>query len=537
MLASTRPPTQTMPKHSSSVTRALLVLLVVLVIGAPSLVYPFGRDQGEHAIIAELTLMGRLSYRDVFNPKPPATHLVHVLALTVFGHSMQAIRWLDLLWQAATALVLLGIADRLLLGRRAALLAPVLYSLAYYSNNFWNTAQTDGFLNLPAALAVLAYLRAQDKGERWAYAASGAAIGVAVLFKYPIGILLPLLWVCAVLSHRYPWRAVAWMSLGGAVALISFAAGMSARGTLKPLLASQVHHLSHYTQRASGSIGYLHMLALILRYQVWLTLILALGLVALALSLRSAHERALRAQRLVLGAWFVSGAISYLVQAKGFLYHGLPILAPYAVLGADIVAMASDRTRFSREQHLASVALATLLVAFPATMYYGQMQGNQAPKVLAQTIVKQTDVSTLCRSPIPLCYSGEPGFSLPDQLKAADYIARHTAPNESLFIWGFEPTIYFVSGRVVATSFPDNLVLFGDWDWPELRRQLLADLERRPPRYIVVASNDALPMVTGTELDSRAALQTFPELHRLIETAYVRETSFGYLTLYRRLGP
>ena len=56
--------------------RLALVLLIVLLIGAPSLIYPFGRDQGEYATIAELALRGRVIYRDVFN-----LSLIHICPL------------------------------------------------------------------------------------------------------------------------------------------------------------------------------------------------------------------------------------------------------------------------------------------------------------------------------------------------------------------------------------------------------------------------------------------------------------------------
>ncbi|MEN6479327.1 MAG: glycosyltransferase family 39 protein [Anaerolineales bacterium] len=537
MLASARLPTQTMPTHSSSVTRALLVLLVVLVVGAPSLVYPFGRDQGEYATVAKLTLEGRVSYRDVFNVKPPGTYLLHAFALTVFGHSMQAIRWLDLLWQAATALLLLGIADRLGLGRRAALLAPVLYSVAYYSNNFWNTAQTDGFLNLPTALAVLAYLHAQDKGEQWAYAASGAAIAVAVLFKYPIGILLPLLWVCAVLSHRYPWRAVVWMSVGCTLLLAACAIWLHLQGALVPFVESQYRYVTAYRSRDILGYSQLVILAAILMVQWAMTLLIVVGAVA-AVTVWHAHrfEPTARAV-LVAAAWYVAGVLSYIAQGKGYVYHSLPMLAPYALLGAATADLPVGRTIAGRSRRLWLVGLTTVILAFPATLYLGRMERSQAPLMLGRIALGQFKPQQICKVSAALCEAGEPGFRFTDDLAAAEHIAARTMDTEPVFIWGFEPPIYFLAQREPASRFIYNFVLFGDWDWPELRIQLLADLEHSPPRYIVVASDDALPMVTGTDLDSRAALQTFPELRHLIETDYTREVTFGYLTLYRRLGP
>ena len=96
----------------------------------------------------------------VFPKKPPFTPALHALALVLFGHSMLAIRILDLLWQTATALAIHAVARRLSRGRLVSLLAVFLYLLTYYSFRFADIAQTDGFLNLPTALAVLAFLNA-----------------------------------------------------------------------------------------------------------------------------------------------------------------------------------------------------------------------------------------------------------------------------------------------------------------------------------------------------------------------------------------
>lgn len=65
-------------------------------------------------------------------------------------------------------------------------------------------------------------------------------------------------------------------------------------------------------------------------------------------------------------------------------------------------------------------------------------------------------------------------------------------------------------------------------------RTLVRDMPAHPPAYIVVASGDALPLVTGSQQDSAAALRDFDELRTLIDAEYVYETAFENLALYRR---
>ncbi|WP_410349326.1 glycosyltransferase family 39 protein, partial [Yoonia sp.] len=102
----------------------------------------------------------------------------------------------------------------------AGVLAGGLYTLWYYSFDFWNTAQTDGFQTLPTALGVLAFLFARDRDQRWAYVVSGVGVGLATLFKYPMGLLLPLLMLLVLVDRRADGiPAVVAMGLGFCLSL------------------------------------------------------------------------------------------------------------------------------------------------------------------------------------------------------------------------------------------------------------------------------------------------------------------------------
>ena len=78
-----------------------LLAVVTLLFGAASLTYPFGRDQAYDAFLGDALLHGKVLYRDIPMMQMPLTAVVHALALVVFGHSMTAIRVLDLWWTFA----------------------------------------------------------------------------------------------------------------------------------------------------------------------------------------------------------------------------------------------------------------------------------------------------------------------------------------------------------------------------------------------------------------------------------------------------
>ena len=97
--------------------QALAITVVALCLVSGGLFFPFGRDQGNYAYPAWAWLDGQMPYRDVYVFKPPATVWVHALAQLLFGHSMVAVRILDLGWTVATALCIVTLHH----GDRAAL--------------------------------------------------------------------------------------------------------------------------------------------------------------------------------------------------------------------------------------------------------------------------------------------------------------------------------------------------------------------------------------------------------------------------------
>ena len=112
--------------------------------------------------------------------------------------------------------------------------------------------------------------------------------------------------------------------------------------------------------------------------------------------------------------------------------------------------------------------------------------------------------------------------------------ASRTAPGDSLYVWGFEPVLYWLSERRPASRFIYNVAQRSTWEREGSRRALLSDLWRTRPRMIVVQARDVFPGVTGTAFDSRDELPNFPELAALISQEYELVTQVDDFDLYRR---
>jgi hypothetical protein len=106
-----------------------------------------------------------------------------------------------------------------------------------------------------------------------------------------------------------------------------------------------------------------------------------------------------------------------------------------------------------------------------------------------------------------------------DRSVALDIRSR-TGSNDPIFIWGFEPSIYFLAERPLASRWTYDVPQRSPWQRDHARRELLRDLSLNRPKVIVVQRRDVFPSVTGSPLDSFDELPNFPELKALIDNQY-----------------
>jgi hypothetical protein len=125
-------------------------------------------------------------------------------------------------------------------------------------------------------------------------------------------------------------------------------------------------------------------------------------------------------------------------------------------------------------------------------------------------------------------------YDLMADRQVAREVRARTRREDKVFVWGFEPVIYWLSGREPASRFVYNVAQRSPWQADYARKELLADLAKNPPALVIVQSRDVFPSVTGDTLDSRDSLPGFPELKRLIDTRYTFSKTIEDFELYTR---
>ena len=559
---------QTQPSWPSwARLEVVVVLILLLLLGAPNLIFPFRTDQGEYAYIAERFLDGKVIYRDVFNVKPPGTHWIHAAALALFGHSMMALRVMDLLWQAATGVAIALITIRLYGRRFLGLLAGAIYGVTYYAADFWHSAQTDGFVNLPTALAILFFLIAlrRDRSRQWL--AAGFMAGFAVLVKYPIGLILPSMllvlfvtrggWRAAGgsrrvagpgIAHQLPRIAAYRLGLtdyglllaGFLIPLALFVLTMAVRGGLDEFLQIQFGYIPNYNAGFVTDESYLVYTGrrFLTFWQadpkirwfiaVWLAEVLLSGL------FMKWHR-----EQWIVPLWGVAALVYPAVQNQYYYAHMHPLLPPLSIMLAHLVlnldAFAGRYLPLLRPLVAgAAVLLPFFFLLHPMSPYqepnvfeeYGNLWSVGTGQEALRTHYTRDDFGIY----------GWGGFSGQALMEASDYVRQHTAPDDLIFVWSFEPAIYFVSGRDSASRFIYNFPLYGRFAWPEFKADFLREMETTRPALIVVGENEAMPWVSGTEQDSWAAFHDFEAFHDFVNRHYVETARFAQFHIYERQG-
>ena len=113
-------------------------------------------------------------------------------------------------------------------------------------------------------------------------------------------------------------------------------------------------------------------------------------------------------------------------------------------------------------------------------------------------------------------------------------VRSRTRSTDPIFVWGFEPAIYWLAERAPASRFLYDVPQRCEWQKAYARSELLRDLKSHPPAVFIVQHNDVFPSVTGHATDSADDLSSVPELERYLVYNYEHVKRVEDFDLYAR---
>jgi len=524
------------PSIADFVSPFLLVLLATLV-RAPFFDEPPGRDQGLFMTQAWQWLGGSELYSEIWEHKPGGIVALYGLAIEFGGLRPASIQYLHGLAGAWTALVLFFLARRAGLFAVPATLAGIFY-LVFFGGplfgGFWATAQVEIFVDSLVALALLLLVPGRRPLSTGRSLALGLVLGVTVFgLKYSCVPLLVLAFLAG--APRTP---------GSASPRSSFAAilgGFAAVGVLTLLVFAATHRLADFWQ-ATVEFNWAHrgvpapaaQTALVSRlFPFFGALWVLYGLAGWAIVHRAVWGRRSEVrERLVLCgvALFGAALAQVFFQGKFWVYHYHVVLLPLALLAACGVQALAETLGSELHRRRATWGLGLISLGLVGISYGPVLDAYvRQHRVFERWQNQLSDVSWH-----ETYVWGGTDYDYAETAAAARQLGLSTSPGDRVFVWGFEPSLYWLAQRAPSSRFL--------YDYPLSRRfgaiatryesQLLQDLQLHPPAVVVVVARDP------NDLELQASdrqLEEHPRLEEWMARGYRARWRTGDFTGYERI--
>ena len=319
-----------------------------------------GLDDAFYVEVARLWTRGLPPYLTVYDVKPPGFFALLAVVEALLGPTLDALRALAVVGDAATAVALLMLGRRFgapAVGVAAALVYPLLSQLV---------TANDAYGPL-AALTSFAFVAALSRRPLMTRAlTAGLLIGAAATVKQTVG--FEALAILAVLivgpdAERRRWRVAAAFIASAAIAPLAFLAYFAAKGGAGALLGDAV--VGALLRPASASEGVTFFDGVGRFFLLQKSAMAVFALVCLALLRRRALAAALPDAPLgALALWFAAAAAGVVVQRSIAVTYLGPTLAPgLLIAGLGLTRAAPELARAPEWARLAALAAVSVAIA------------------------------------------------------------------------------------------------------------------------------------------------------------------------------
>jgi hypothetical protein len=521
--------------------RWLGISSIILVVGCAALLpaFSFGRDQGIYATVGSGILAGKVPYRDLWDFKPPGIFFVFAGAEALFGHTMAAPRILEGLGILAMAIASAQLSGRWYGSKTPGWIGAAIAATVHLELDFWHTGQPESFGGILTILSLWLATSERSAATRpvlWGMA--GALLGFSALLKPPLGGVAIVLFAYLgrqqrAIGTKQLLLGLGAMMFGSLLPIVATFAWFWARGGWAAMLWTLRDFVPGYTalgwqgDHRALEMFYFAAVEALTRFSA----LIAVGVVA-ALMLPPLTEREQSGSFLLLGCSIVQ-ITGIALQAKFFQYHygaTIPLLSLLAGLGWYKLWTRAWVFRPSGLVVVGLAALATATMRKPVTDVPGTVPERCWARL--RFLLHRPDYDSRDKLDVALHRAAD--YDLAADRRVATYILANTSSSDSILIWGFEPVVYWITGRRPATRFIYDVPQRSQWQTETSQRLFIDEVTRNRPAIVVVQHNDVFPGVTGHMTDSALDLGRFAALERYVDDNYDLATTIEDFDLYRR---
>jgi 4-amino-4-deoxy-L-arabinose transferase-like glycosyltransferase len=482
----------------------LLILGLILALSF-GLRWPFRdvsliRDEGEYAYAGQQILQGAVPYRDIYNQKTPFAFYWMALVQWLAGPELPALRVATTLYGLITTVAMYLLARRLF-GSPAGLVAALAFTLMTFDQcGITHSASTEFFMLLWMVVALFFWYRGRQDHRAWPLVLAGVAAGVAYQTKQSGVLLLAFFALDGILSAvRYRPRLSGYrLSRQAALVVLGFAVGLGLtlacfawQGALREYVECTWTRNWQYVGRRHR--GWMHFITLgrqVLNevpgpdrgFWIWGSA----GLVGLAISplVHPFFRKSSRTQLTRSGSagetidgrdlWILQVLCTGFALLGGvpFIHYWEPLIVP---LSLGNVAAARWLFRLAARSDFSLVVRGGLALVLVAPWF--------PPLLNGAALLNMPESQKMKRKELAVLFGAR---------QAAQYLAEHTSPDESILIIGSEPEIYYYANRRACTRLVFVYPMTGEYSYAaQLREEFEKDLIIQHPRYVLFVNNGA----------------------------------------------
>ncbi|MBU3935219.1 hypothetical protein KJ909_00945 [Patescibacteria group bacterium] len=468
----------------------ILVLGLVLLLRLPSLSEPFTYgDEGIYLTLGQALRKGLVFYRDIHDNKPPMLYLLAALA-----GSFTRFRVLLFFWASLTIFIFYELC--LLLfpkNKKAIVVATTTFAILTSIHTFeGNVANAENFMLLPILTGFYLFLKNNSRKISWSvWLLIGYLFSFATLFKVPAAFDFAALFILAVLiskSHtilKNLFLLITGFLLPISLTLIYYAAKGSFQQYLTAAFLQNIPYLSSWSLDKPQTVGL--PLAFIGRGSSVLAVIALLFI----------YRKNISTQIQLIVLWFSFALFASLLSSRPYPHYLLQVIPA--------LSLSFGLLFFKGKQKIIPIILSVSLIAVFLIFKFWHYPNLSYYQNFYQHLLKMKTKEE---------YFADFGSHTMAIYQIAEYLRTHTQPDEKIFIWGNQPSIYALANRLPVGRYTVAYHI-QDFDGFEETINLLSE---NPPRYIITEKN--LP---------------FPSLEALLQADYTLELQADRLSLFHRI--
>ncbi len=501
---------------------AILILALVVLVRLPSIQQPLDNDSGAIAYHARLINQGE----PLYGTHHPAHHLpgsyyTYAFIFRILGDNPASLKiaLIFVVWLTAWLLFLLG---RQLAGEKAGFLAAAFFALiGSMTNLLGDSAEIELFANLPLTLGIwLAARLIQKRSQPAVYILAGMVGALAFLYKVNYLASLAALGVAilleAVLEKKNTgWITFIWRSLallcGVGIVLGPVVGYFISLGYWERFLLVFQMGVNYVGMNQAQPVSFFILIPILIILQANAALFVISMVGAIRIIKQTPQVlRSDRSQGLVhilVVTWLVVSIFEVGSSRMPFPHYGLLLIPPLSLVTAlEIIAIYKQIPKSSFRLACLPALMVAMIIAntlFTSRNYLGGY---------FQYITGQKTCTEFVRQDTGL------GDQKNEAILTANYLASHTFPTETIFLWSDQAQIYYHANRRASTDiiWPQYIAALGSPERVFVSR----------PRYIVIG-----PVFLKN-------YQTPPDwLVQELASHYSYETTIGPNSLYRRKTP